>query len=139
MAQISFTDGVGAATLLNSRAFPHNRFANWTPDVEPVGPSEPTLADGVIVAFRHRTDYVASLEVDKVPASQLAIMVRLKLWLLDGGTVTVTTGDSANTTYTCRLCPGTVPEIQYSDRRRMEYTFAVRLKNTTDAPMGCAY
>lgn len=138
-AGISFTDGTGAATLSNGKTAPADRFANWTPDITPVGAHKATLADGITHEFTFRTDYIASLELPLIPASSLGTALRLKAHLLAGNTCTVTTADTSARTYTARLAPGTVPEIVYADPRRLRYTFRCVLKNTSAAAMLCSY
>jgi hypothetical protein len=138
-AGISFTDGTGAATLTNGLAAPQDRFSNWVPDVVPVGEHKDTLADGITHEFTFRTDYTASLDLTKIPASSQATMLRLKAHLLAGNTVTVTTADTSSHVYTARLAPGTVPEIVFSDPARLRYTFRVTFKNTSAAAMLCTY
>ena len=138
-AGITFTDGTGAATLSNGLAAPADRFSNWVPGVDPVGVHKPTLADGITHEFTFRTDYTVSLDLTKIPASSQSVMLRLKLHLLAGNTVTVTTADTASHSYTARLAPGTVPEIIFSEPARLRYTFRVTLKNTSAAAMLCTY
>jgi hypothetical protein len=136
---IAFTDGTGAATLTNGLTAPADRFGNWTPDIALIGPSEVATGTGVTSMWAFRTDYVVSFELDKLPASTQAVALRLKAHLLGGGTCTVTTGDTGGNTYTCRLRPGTSPTITFSDRKRLRYTLALELKNTSAAPLLCEY
>lgn len=139
MASITFTDLTGEATLSNGFSAPLDRFSNWTPDAIPVGPRHEGLGTGATFMWTHRTDYVVGLEIDKMPASSLPTAQRLKLHLLTGGTCTVTTNDTAGNTYTCMLAPGSTPEIKFTDRRRLRYTFGVHLKNSAAAPLECTY
>src|SRR5574338_1655414 len=138
VASITFNDGA-SATLSNGLSAPADRFANWTPDVESVGVRKATLGDGVTYEWRFRSDYIASLEIPHIPAPSLDVAIRLKLHLLGGGTCTVATGDTSSRTYTARLAPGTEPEITFSDRKRLRYTFRCVLKNTSAAAMLCTY
>jgi hypothetical protein len=138
MASVTFNDGA-SATLSNGLTAPADRFGNWTPDLDLIGPSRAGLGTGTTFRWTHRTDYCAVFEIDKLPNSTLAVALRLKAHLLNGGTCTVTTGDADANVYTCRLRPGTVPEIQFSDRRRLRYSLALQLKNTAAAALLCRY
>jgi hypothetical protein len=138
MASISFNDG-SAATLENDAPEPFDRFSGWTPDIDPVGPTDAALGTGISFHWTFRNDYLASLELPFLQASTLAVALRLKRHLLNGGTCTVTTGDNGSNVYTCRLAPGSAPEIEYTDRRMVEYTLKLRLKNTAAAPLVCIY
>ena len=139
MASLAFTDGTGSATLSNGLSAPADRFANWTPDASPEGVRTPTLGEGITHQWLFRTDYLVALELPHIPASSLDVAVRLKLHLLGGGTCTVTTGDTSSRTYTARVAPGTTPEVVFSDRKRLRYTFRCALKNTSAAVMLCTY
>ena len=139
MAYLAFTDSTGAATLNNGRTAPANRFKDWTPDAEPIHDIAIPPSTGLIQRWLYRTDYFASFEVDKLPTSMLSVAVRLKLHLLGGGSVTVETGDSSDTAYTCTLRPGTVPEIVFSDPARLRYSMRLSLKNSSAAAMTCTY
>jgi hypothetical protein len=138
MASIAFTDGTGAATLQSATASPGNRFRNWIPNDDPIGPGVPTLADATIHRWEFRKDYTASFEVPGLTMSQLAIAGRLRIHLLNGGSCTVTTNDSAARVYTAKLAPGTAPSISGPDES-WEYAFSVVLRNTASATMLCVY
>jgi len=138
MASIAFNDG-SSATLSNGAPAPLDRFSGWTPDIDPVGPTDAALGTGITFHWAFRNDYLASLELPLLPASMLAVALRLKRHLLNGGTCTVTTGDGLSNVYTCRLAPGSVPELGYTDRQLVEYTLKLRLKNTAAAPLLCLY
>jgi hypothetical protein len=138
MASISFNDG-SSATLENGAPEPFDRFSGWTPDIDAVGPTDAALGTGSTFHWAFRNDYLASLELPLLKASTLAVALRLKRHLLNGGTCTVTTGDSSSNVYTCRLAPGSVPEIDYVDRQLVEYTFKARLKNVAASPLICLY
>lgn len=139
MASIAFTDATGAATLTNGAPAPLDRFSGWTPDLDDIGPTDAALGTGLTFHWSHRVDYLASLELPLLQVSTLAVALRLKRHLLTGGACTVTTGDSASNVYTCRLAPGSVPEIEYRDRQLVEYAFKVKLKNAAQAPLICLY
>jgi hypothetical protein len=138
VAKIDFTDGTGAATLESATPSPGNRFRNWLPDDAPIGPSVPTLADATIHLWEFRKDYLASFEVPGLTMSQLVIAGRLKIHLMSGGSITITTNDSAARVHTAKLAPGTVPTISGPDEN-WEYTFSMVARNTSSATMLCVY
>lgn len=69
-------------------------------------------------------------------ASAVEIADRLRYHLLNGGTCAVQPGDVAGSQYaTCGLKPGTVPQLQLSDRRAMEFTLSLQLINLAGSPV----
>lgn len=125
----------------NTRPVPQDRFSAWTPRSKPVGPAETALGSGQRYVFPFRTDHTASFEIREIPNTSMALMLRLEEWLLRGGQVTLTTGDSLSSVYLTCLAPETVPAISQSDSRELTYTFAVTLLNIAVVPvrMVCQY
>lgn len=141
-SKIDWTDSVGAASLSNGKAVPMDRLSAWTPTSKPIGPGETAVGTGQRYVFPFRFDHTASFEIRDIPNTSMALMLRLEEWLLRGGQVSVTTGDSLSSVYaTCSLCPDTVPQITQSDSRELLYTFAVTLLNVAGTPvhMICQY
>jgi hypothetical protein len=138
MASIAFNDG-SAATLTNGKPAPLDRFANWTPDVDPIGPRDTALGTGIDFHWNFRTDYLASLELPYISPADHAVALRLKKHLETGGTATLTTGDGASNVYTVRIAPGTRVQLEYADRAMVEYTLKLTVKNTAAAPLVCLY
>jgi len=143
---ISFTDGIGAATLVNSKVAPGDRFANWTPVTRPFGESGPRQSDGAISMFVFRTDYGASFELPMIPSIENAgvamvdLADRLVAWLVQGGTCSVQTGDNDSNVYAnCGLMPGSKPELKLTDKVLLEYTLSLSLINLSGARMVCRY
>jgi hypothetical protein len=137
-AKIDFNDG-SAATLQSPVPAPGNRFRNWTPDRVPVGHFELALGTGVTSKFEFREDFTATLEVHNLRPAQLTVALRLKAHLLNGGTCTVTTADASANVYTCRLAPGTIPQIRMTDPRLVEFAMMLALKNTAAAVLIASY
>ncbi len=142
--QIAFTDAIGAATLTSVVPYPGNRFFNWTPISVPIGESAELQATGAILMFPFRYQYGASFELRSISSigtgSPLVapsdIADRLRLWLMNGGTCSVATGDSVASTYsTCGLMPGTTPELVLSDPGLIEYTLRLSLINLAGSPV----
>lgn len=127
---IEFTDAVGLARV--TCLVP--TLNGWTPDVEPIGPSAVTLGGGVTYKFPFRTDYSVKFTVPYISALEMTEVLRLKNWLLNGGTVTIFTGDLASRVYTCRLRPDTTPEIS-QDPQEQEFALSLELINTAAAPL----
>lgn len=149
MAQIQFTDGVGAATLRNNFPVPADRFSNWTPITRPYGDSSNRLSDGLTVMFKYRDDFGASFELAGIPVkaisggtNMVAIADRLIAWLLGGGTCSVQCEDTPTSVYaTCGLYPGTTPSLKMSNRQTLEYTLSLQVLNVAGSPvrMDCVY
>lgn len=144
MASITFTDGVGTATLDNGLTATAgglgSRFANWTPFQRPVGSSATALGTGQFFRFVFRTDYGASFSIRDIPNTTMATMLRLQAHLQAGGTVTVTTGDASSRIYTnCGLAPEGDVTISLSDATVLLYTMDFALINLDGAAMLCEY
>lgn len=144
---VTFTDSVGAATLRNGKPVPADRFANWTENSLPVGDSAHRLSDGVLTMFRERDDFAASFELRMIPVAAVAgvrlveVAARLRYHLLNGGSCTVNTGDTASSSYTCGLMPGSTPSLTLSNPAVLEYTLSLALVNIAGSPvrMICRY
>lgn len=141
---ISFTDDEGAATLTNGKSYPGDRFDAWTPFPVFNGEAAHELGSKRRHSFKFGSGsiYGARFQLSKIPAASTEIAQRLVEHLLDGGTCTVATGDSANRTYTtCSLAEGTEPALEPSDRTEREYTLSLALINTAVSPtrMICTY
>lgn len=145
---ITFTDGVGAATLTNGKPTPGDRLSSFVPLTKPVGDSVSRQSDGAISMFVFRTDYGASFTLTQIPVATTGgvrlvdIAARLIAWLMLGGTCVVNTGDVGSASYaTCGLMPGTTPTLQLADRVNLEYTLSLSLINLAASPvaMVCHY
>lgn len=135
MASISFTDSIGAATLACSwPSGAPRRFANWTPFQRPIGEGANELGTGKRHQFAFRTDYGAAFEVNGIANTDLDIALRLQEHLIGGGEITVTTDDLSSRVHTCTLAPGTEPEIPFSDRQMLEYSFRVTVLDAAATP-----
>lgn len=144
MASITFTDGIGTATLDNGLTATAgglgSRFANWTPFQRPVGSQATALGTGRLFRFVFRTDYGASFSIRDIPNTTMATMLRLQAHLQAGGTVTVTTGDSASRTYTnCSLAPEGDVTISMTDPTALLYTMELAVINLGGSQMLCEY
>lgn len=129
VTSIDWTDETGAASLTNGKSRPGDRFSNWNPRSVPFGVSVNTLA-GDLIVFEDREDHSASFEIPGIPYASLDLMLRLQNHLEGGGTVQVTTGDSASRVYpTCSLAPGADVSIDLTDKVTVEYTVAFNLLN----------
>jgi hypothetical protein len=139
---ITFTDAIGAATLKNGKPVPGDRFSAWTLRSVPVGDFAHRQSDGALSRFKVRDDYGVSFELRAIPVRTTGgvrlvdIADRLVYHLLNGGTCTVNTGDTASSSYaTLGLMPGTEPQLTLSDPRMLEYTLAVSLINLAGSPV----
>ncbi len=142
MAEITWTDSVGAAALSNSKASEGDRFSDWTPRSAPFGDKKNALADGALYVFAFRDDHSASFEMRMIPNTSMALMLRLQKHLESGGSVAVTTDDLASRNYaTCKLAPGASVDIRLTDPRMLEYTMSFNLLNVAGSPtaMLCIY
>lgn len=144
MASITFTDGIGTATLDNgltgTASGVGSRFANWTPFQRPVGSQATALGTGRLFRFVFRTDYGASFSIRDIPNTTMATMLRLQAHLQAGGTVTVTTGDTASRTYTnCGLAPEGDVTISMTDQTALLYTMEMAVINLDGSQMLCEY
>lgn len=140
---ITFTDGSGAVTLTNNKAYPASRFASWEPFVDEIGAVAHRLGSGVRDSFIFRTDYGAKFELRNIPASKHADCIRLLRWLQDGGSCAVNTGDASGNSYaTCGIRPESKPALTYApDGPIPQWTLALELINLADTPaaMVCVY
>lgn len=145
---ISFTDGVGAATLSNGKPGRGAQFANWTPLTRPYGTSVTRLSDRATMMFKFGEDYGASFDLRSIPVAAVAgvrmveVADRLIAWLLEGGTCSVATGDSVSSTYaTCGIAPGTTPSLRPSNSTFLEYDLSLALINLAGSPVAmiCRY
>lgn len=144
MASVSFNDG-SAATLTNGMtgigAGVGSRFASWVPFTKKVGESATVLATGARAMFVFRTDYGATFELRDIPNTSLDVVLRLIRHLQNGGTCTVTTGDTASRVYaTCGLAPDTDPALAFADPNLLTYSLSLSLINLGAASdMLCVY
>lgn len=125
---IAFNDG-SAAVLTNSKPHPADRLGNWMPDPQSIASRATGLGTGLIHAWVFRTDYLASFELAGIPYTSLDTMQRLKLHAENGGTMVVNVGDGQHI-YTCTLAPETKVAWEFSDRRMLEYTLTMTIRNT---------
>lgn len=136
---ISWVDSTGPALLSNNKPTPATRLGNWTPDIEPVGHSAVRLGSGITDFFEFRQDDLVSFEIAAIPgtAANLRLCKRLKKHLLTGGVVTLNTSRPiADDFLVYCLAEGSKPQIDFSDRQMLEYTFSVSLKGLFDADGG---
>lgn len=145
-AHINFTDAIGAAQLDNGMTAVAggygSQFIGWLSESKPIGPMKSALGTGAAAAFIFRTDYVASFELQEIPNASVAILDRLMAWLLAGGVVSVTCGDSTSAVYaTCCLAEGTKPAKRMFDRKSITWALKLTLVNIagSPAPMTCIY
>lgn len=137
---ITFTDDIGEATLASPAPAPGSRFAGWTPGVNKIGPKDVVLGTGRTNVFNFRTDYLASFQINYLTSAQLVVVHRLIEHLqTTDAEVVVTLEDDSEHEYTCVLAPGTVPQITFTDRRMLEYSLSLVLKNTEANPMIADY
>jgi len=147
---IAFTDAEGAVTLTNSKPVPGDRLASWTPLVRSVGPEggHPVgLGNGIIYGWEHRLDFGVRFSLEHIPQASLRNVIRLMHWLIRGayspasteGVVTLTPGDVAGNVYTCRLWPGSEPQLEPMDRSFIEHRLTLELLNTDAEIMACGY
>lgn len=73
MAQITFTDAIGAAVLRNDMPVPANRFSGWTPATRPVTSSSTNLATGALCTYEFRRDYMASFDLNYISAHEATV------------------------------------------------------------------
>lgn len=148
MASITFTDGIGSATLTNGKPAPGDRFANWVEKPVPFGDSARRQSDGLLTKLRLRDDFGCSFDLTQIPVATTGgqrlvdIAARLVYWLQNGGTCAVNTADNESNSYaTCALMDGTTPSLVLSDKRNLEYTLTLSLVNVAGSParMVCHY
>lgn len=138
-AFIQFTDGIGAAQLDNGMTAIAggygSHFVNWTSESTPIGDAVNALATGQRTMFTFRTDYTAEFELQEIPNANTAILDRLIAWLLGGGPVSVTCGDSTAAVYaTCGLAPGSTPQKKLFDKTNMTWSVKMKLLNLAGSP-----
>jgi len=144
VASITFNDGA-AATLDNGltaiAAGVASRFSSWLPFTRRVGAAATNLATGARAMFTFRVEYGATFELREIPASALLVCLRLKRHLENGGTCTVTTGDTAARSYaTCGLAPDAGVGLTVADSAQPTYTLSLSLINLGAASdMLCEY
>lgn len=139
---LTWTDEIGAATLVNGLPAPADRFAGWTPFRRPVGPRAHALGTGLPYKYRLRTDYGARFRLEYIKPTRHELVMRLIDHLENGGVVTVNTGDAAGRSYAaCYVAEGfdLSGALEQSDRRTIEYTLTLELINSGAADMLCLY
>lgn len=140
-SRITFTDGVGAATLQSDYPIPACRFQGWTPKSNPQGQATTAQEDSARAMNRTSWRYgvafsMHGLGMGAAAGSALDIADRLVGHLLAGGTCAVYTEDVLGTSYaTCGLMPGTTPDITLSDDRHLDYSLSLSLINLADVPV----
>jgi hypothetical protein len=143
-----FTDGIGAATLKNSKVVPGDRFSSWVTVSKPIGESANRQSDLALSMFKLADSYGATFDLTQIPVAAQSgvrlvdVAARLVYWLLSGGVVAVNTGDVDSNAYaSCGLMPGTTPTLTLSDRKNLEYTLSLALVNLAGSPvpMVCHY
>lgn len=143
MATIVFNDGGGSVTLDNGTTGMSggvgSRFADWVPFQRPIGPRVTALGTGVPYQFRFRTDYGASFNMTDIPNTKMSDMLRCQAWLLNGGSVTVNTGDNATRSYTAYLAPDGDITITLQDKNVLLYAMSFVVINASAASMLCIY
>jgi len=137
---LNFTDGIGAAQLDNGMTGVAggygSHFVNWTSETTPSGDAKYALATGQRVMFTFRTDYTAEFELQEIPNANTAILDRLIAWLLSGGQVSVTCGDSTSAVYaTCGLAEGSTPQKKLFDNINMTWSVKMKLVNLAGSPV----
>jgi hypothetical protein len=139
---ISWTDGIGATSLTNSKPTPGDRFQNWNPASPAVCDAEEALGTGQLYTFKFRDDYLVTFDLTQIPQSAMGTMLRLQRWLTSGGNVSVNTGDASSHVYaTCCLQKGADPKPRLTDPKNLEYSISFALRNVAGSPvdMICAY
>lgn len=122
---LEWTDSVGLARLTCLVPV----LQGWTPDVDPIGPAEEALGTGTTFLFTFRTDRCVSFTFPNISPLQMTEALRLKEWLLTGGSITLFTGDLAARSYVAKLRPKTVPRFS-QDPESLEFALALELINT---------
>ena len=145
-AHINWVDGIGSAQLDNGMTAIAggygSQFVGWKSESKPVGPITNALGTGAAAAFIFRTDYVATFELQEIPNANVALLDRLVAFLLSGGVVSVTCGDSTGAVFaTCCLAEGAKPAKKMFDKNAITWALSVTLVNiaVSPAPMTCIY
>lgn len=129
---IVWTDDIGTATLVCLGL----TFNNWTPDANFVGESVVPIGDNTTYAFAYRDDdMIAAFDIANIANTELKLAMRLKSWLVRGGTITINTEDSEGRVYTSKVAPGTVPSLKMTDIVELEYTLSVVVVNNVNEHM----
>jgi hypothetical protein len=123
---VSWTDAIGAATLTCLGY----TFGNWTPDTDDVGESAVPVANSQTYFFAYRKDDLVSFAIAQIANSEVSLALRLKSWLVRGGTITIHANDSEGHTYTALVAPGTIPTFVMSDTTELEYTLSMAIAIT---------
>jgi hypothetical protein len=137
MAGFTFNDGTGSVTMRGVFAAPYDRFRNFSPTVNIVGPAVTRLSDATRSQWEYRTDYLVSLELPyispRVYSSEAGTLRahRLILHLLRGGTVDLLVEDGTTAANTCRLADGAVPSLTLDSPQDMLYTFSATFRSAT--------
>jgi hypothetical protein len=141
MGYIDFTDSAGNAQVTNGLTLEGRRFSNWVPDVIRVGDRRTVLGTGRMYEYLYRQDYVASFQIEHLPASAMATVMRWKAYAMKGCEFVVATEDAGSRLYTCWLRPDTEPTIELTDRVNIEYTLTVQVMSadTPAVPLECLY
>lgn len=125
-ANITFTDGTGAATLTAIGAV--GRFSNWTPDPTPIQDEAERLGSGVIDTFEFRVAQRVTFTIT-VPNTDMAVLNRYVLHLRRGGICTVNTTDAGTRSYAdMGLVAGSVPQIVRAHAQFLDYDLTVSLE-----------
>lgn len=144
MAQINWTDGTGAASLVSSYPAPGNRFNNWRPSARAFGEGAHGLGDGTYYKFAFRTDYEVSFDFSGLPedATTLTLLARLEAHLTAGGICELETEDTNSNIYAaCCLISDDDFVLEMTDKQNKEYTLSLRVRSiaVTPVPFVVAY
>ena len=132
---ISFTDSSGSATLTNTSP----RFASWTPLTHDIGVARVSLGTGLTLQRNYRRDYAASFKVNNIRPKDVNTALRLKLYLENGGSVTVNTNDVSGSSYVCTMQATQQPKFEFTDPKNLEYSLTLFLVNTSGVPLIAQY
>jgi hypothetical protein len=133
---IEWRDSIGVATLTTTSI----AFEAWNPGLDWEGDRYTSMGAGFdqITYFR-REDYFGEFQVGYIKPLDMGTALRLKSHLLTGGRVTINTNDSQSRVYTCVNAPGETPEVRFTDRKQLDYSLRMKLKNLMSFPMICDY
>jgi hypothetical protein len=139
MTSISWTDDGDDFVLASPRPTPADRFWEFVPDYQVIGPRKTTLGDRKQHVFSFREDYSAKFAIRHLSGSATQLLcLALKRWLIAGGEVTVTTDDGDTAVYEdLTLKPDTTPEITNEDEQRVHFAFRCEL--ASDDPITVDY
>lgn len=137
MAEIGWNDGA-SVTLRGIYDAPYDRFRNFSPLPNEVGPIVTSLGTGRSSQWRYRREHRVSLELPYISGrvyngeSGVLRAQRLIRYLIAGGAVDLSVQDSVGTaTVVCWLAEGTTPTLTFEDRSAGLYTFAATFANTS--------